>query len=152
MNFETSVRIERPVDEVFDYVSALQNLPRWNSAVQAVRQTSSGTHGVGATYSMVRELPGGRAENDLEVLAVRRPTEFDIRTTSGPTPFVYRYRFTDEGGTTLVELAGEAALGGLAGALGPLASRAVKRGVDANLADLKRILEQAAGDPAFTFA
>jgi hypothetical protein len=32
-------------------------------------------------------------------------------------------------------------LGGLVGALGPLASRAVKRGVDSNFADLKRILE-----------
>ena len=43
-----------------------------------------------------------------------------------------RYRFTDEGSTTLVELTAEVELGGLAGALGPLASRAVKRGVDSN--------------------
>ena len=81
MNFETSVKIERPVDEVFDYVSDPRNFPDWNSAVQAVRQTSPRTDGA-ATYSMVRELPDGRAENDLEVLASRRPTEFDIRTTS----------------------------------------------------------------------
>ena len=140
MNFETSVKIERPVDEVFDYVSDPRNFPDWNSAVQAVRQTSPRTDGA-ATYSMVRELPDGRAENDLEVLASRRPTEFDIRTTSGPTPFLYRYRFTDQAGTTLVELTAEVELGGLAGALGPLASRAVKRGVDSNFADLKRILE-----------
>jgi uncharacterized protein YndB with AHSA1/START domain len=152
VNFETSVRIERPVDEVFDYVSDPRTFPRWNSAVQVVRQTSPGTDGVGATYSMVRELPGGRAENDLEILAYGRPTEFDIRTTSGPTPFVYRYRFTDEGGTTLVQLAAEVELGGLAGAIGPLASRAVKRGVDSNFADLKRILEEVAGDPGSAFA
>ena len=40
-----------------------------------------------------------------------------------------------------MELAAEVELGGVAGALGPLASRAVKRGVDSNFADLKRILE-----------
>jgi carbon monoxide dehydrogenase subunit G len=141
VNFKTSVRIERAVDEVFEYVADPRNFPRWNSAVQEVQQTSPGTDGAGATYSMVRELPGGRAENELEVLASLRPTEFDIRTTSGPTPFVYLYRFTDEGSTTLVELTAEVELGGLAGALGPLASRAVKRGVDSNFADLKRILE-----------
>jgi hypothetical protein len=94
---------------------------------------------------MVRELPSGRAENDLEVLALRRPTEFDIRTTSGPTPFTYRYRFSTEGAATVLELGAEVELGGIAGALGPLASRAVKRGVDSNFADLKRILEADSG-------
>ena len=72
-----------------------------------------------------------------------RPNGFTIRTTSGPTPFFYRYRFRDEGDATLLELSAEVELGGLAGALGPLASRAVKRGVDSNFADLKRILEPA---------
>jgi len=141
MNFETSIRIERPIEAVFDYVSDPTTFPRWNSAVQSVRETSAGADGVGATYRMKRELPGGPAENDLEVVEVNRPTLFVIRTTSGPTPFLYRYAFTDEDGATLLELAAEVELGGLAGALGPLASRVVKRGVDSNFADLKRILE-----------
>jgi carbon monoxide dehydrogenase subunit G len=141
MNFTTSVHIERPVVEVFDYVSDPMNFPRWNSAVQSVRQTSDGADGIGATYVMERELPGGRAENALEVVEVNRPTLFVIRTTSGPTPFHYRYVLEDEGTATLLQLAAEVELGGLAGALGPLAKRAVQRGVDSNFADLKRILE-----------
>jgi uncharacterized protein YndB with AHSA1/START domain len=40
VEFETSVRIERAVDEVFDYVSDPRNFPRWNSAVEAVSVTS----------------------------------------------------------------------------------------------------------------
>lgn len=141
MNFETSVRIERPIEAVFDYVSDPTTFPQWNSAVQSVQETSAGADGVGATYRMERELPNGRAENDLEVVEVNRPTLFVIRTTSGPTPFLYRYVLTDDEGATLLELAAEVELGGLAGALGPIASRAVKRGVDSNFADLKRILE-----------
>jgi uncharacterized protein YndB with AHSA1/START domain len=141
MNFETSVRIERPIEEVFDYVADPTTFPRWNSAVQSVRQTSPGADGIGATYDMERELPSGRAENGLEVVEVNRPTLFVIRTTSGPTPFLYRYVFTEEASATLVQLEAEIELGGLAGALGPLASRGVKRGVDSNFADLKRILE-----------
>lgn len=47
MEFETSVRIERAVHEVFDYVSDPRNFPRWNSAVQAVSVTSGeGDRGV----------------------------------------------------------------------------------------------------------
>jgi uncharacterized protein YndB with AHSA1/START domain len=141
IDFETSVRIERPAEEVFDYVSDPTTYPRWNSAVQSVRETSPGADGVGATYSMERELPDGRAENDLEVVEVNRPSLFVIRTTSGPTPFLYRYVLADEEGGTLLQLSAEVELGGLAGALGPIASRAVKRGVDSNFADLKRILE-----------
>jgi carbon monoxide dehydrogenase subunit G len=141
LNFETSVRIDRPVEAVFDFVSDPTTFPRWNSAVQSVQETSAGAGGVGATYLMERELPGGRAENALEVVEINRPTLFVIRTTSGPTPFLYRYVLADDEGGTLLELAAEVELGGLAGALGPLASRAVKRGVDSNFADLKRILE-----------
>jgi carbon monoxide dehydrogenase subunit G len=141
MDFETSVRIERPVEEVFDYVSDPTTYPRWNSAVQSVQATSAGADGIGDIYLMERELPGGAAQNELEVVDVNRPSLFVIRTTSGPTPFLYRYVLADEGGATLLQLAAEVELGGLAGALGPLASRAVKRGVDSNFADLKRILE-----------
>jgi uncharacterized protein YndB with AHSA1/START domain len=140
MKFETSVQIERPAEEVFDYVSEPESFPQWNSAVQAVRRTS-GDGDVGSTYLMERDLPGGRAENELEILTRSRPTEFDMRTTSGPTPFTYLYRFVSEDGGTEVQLAAEVELSGVAGALGPLATRAVKRGVDANFATLKGILE-----------
>jgi uncharacterized protein YndB with AHSA1/START domain len=140
MHFETAVRVERPAEEVFDYVSDPESFPHWNSAVQAVRRTS-GEGDVGSTYLMERELPGGPAENELEILALTRLTEFDLRTTSGPTPFTYRYRFVSEDGATEIQLAAEVELSGVAGALGPLATRAVKRGVDANFATLKGILE-----------
>jgi hypothetical protein len=34
---------------------------------------------------MERELPTGRVQNELQVIARTQPTEFAIRTTSGPT-------------------------------------------------------------------
>jgi uncharacterized protein YndB with AHSA1/START domain len=63
--FETDVRIARPLEEVFAYVSEPLNFPRWNSAVETVRQTSGGADGVPSTYVMERELPSGRAVNRL---------------------------------------------------------------------------------------
>jgi uncharacterized protein YndB with AHSA1/START domain len=90
--FETDVHIDRPIEEVFAYVSDPLTFPRWNSAIQAVRRTSAAEPGVHSTYLMERELPTGRAVNELEVVESERPHEFAIRATAGPTPFLYRYR------------------------------------------------------------
>lgn len=145
ISFETSVRIGRPIEEVFAFVSDPLQFPRWNSAVRDVRAISGGNGQPGSTYLMERELPTGRAENELEVFAREQPSEVSIRTTSGPTPFVYRYGFSSEAGATVVHLDARVELGGVAGVLGPLASRAVRRGVDANFATLKRTLEGGMG-------
>jgi uncharacterized membrane protein len=139
--FETGVRIERPVEEVFAIVSDPLRFPLWNSAVQAVSSTSPGTSEAGSTYSMERELPGGPVENEIVVLTLEPPVEFDIRTLSGPTPFVYRYRFHAEGDATLIRLDASVELPAPAALIAPLAARAVKRGVDDNLAALRRLLE-----------
>jgi uncharacterized protein YndB with AHSA1/START domain len=143
ITFETSVRIRRPLEEVFSYVADPLNFPRWNSAVEAVRKTSAAENGVASTYSMERELPTGRAVNELEVVASQRPREFAIRTTAGPTPFLYRYRFSGERGETVVRLDAEVEVQGTAALLPPIARRLVKNGVDDNLATLKQILEGA---------
>jgi carbon monoxide dehydrogenase subunit G len=144
MNFETAVHVRRPLEAVFDYLADPLNFPQWNSAVQAVHKTSAGPPEVGSTYSMARRLPSGRAENQLEVVARTRPEEFALRTTSGPTPFLYRYSLASEDGETDVRLAATIEAEGILALLGPLATTAVKKGVDDNLATLKQIIERAA--------
>jgi uncharacterized protein YndB with AHSA1/START domain len=136
ITFETDVRIERPIEDVFAYVSDPANFLHWNSAVKAVRASEPGS-----TYVMERRLPSGRAVNELTIVALDRPTEFAIRTTSGPTPFSYVYRFSAENGETVVRLDAEVELEGVASLLPQLARRAVKKGVDDNFATLKAILE-----------
>ena len=139
--FQTSIDIERPVEDVFAYVSDPRNLPAWNSAVQAMRPTSPSTKGTGQTFSMQRQLPTGPATNQLEVIAREPPGEFAMRTTTGPTPFLYRYKFAGQNGETVVQLDAQVELDGVATLLPQLARRAVKQGVDDNLATLKLILE-----------
>jgi uncharacterized protein YndB with AHSA1/START domain len=124
INLKTSVRIPRPIDEVFAYVSDPTRFPVWNSAVRAVRQT-------GTTYVMERDLPTGPAVNELEIVTHERPAEFAIRTTSGPTPFLYRYRFSEDGTGTRLDFEAEIQMPRLAGPL-------IKRGIEANLATLVR--------------
>ena len=147
-SFEASVRIARPLDEVFAFTSDPLNLPRWNSAVRAVRQTRGRDRAVDSTYAMERELPTGRVHNDLEVFAHEHPSRFGIRTTSGPTPFAYQYGFAHENGETVVRLNAALELSGAKGLLATVATRAVKHGANDNLAALKRILEARDGRSA----
>ena len=90
---------------------------------------------------MQRELPSGPVHNELAIVAREAPTEFGIRTASGPTPFSYQYTFSAANDQTLVRLHAVLELDGATALLGPLVGRAVKHGVDDNLATLKRILE-----------
>jgi uncharacterized protein YndB with AHSA1/START domain len=138
--FETRVGIDAPLEDVFAYVSDPRNFPGWNSSVEEVRPRS-GSGEVGSTYWMIRQLPTGQAANELEIVGRERPHEFSVRAYAGPTPFLYRYRFTGANGTTVVRLDAQVELPGAAAALPQLARRAVKRGVDHNLAALKVILE-----------
>jgi uncharacterized protein YndB with AHSA1/START domain len=140
--FDTGVRIERAIDDVFAYVSDPLNMPRWYSAVEAVRSLSGADRPVGSRYLMERRLPGGAARNELEIVTRDPPAQFTIRTTSGPTPLTYRYRFSPDGDGTLVELHATIEFDRIAAIAGPFAVRGVKRGMDANLAALKTILER----------
>ncbi len=141
--FATDVRIDRPIEQVFAYVAEPLNFPRWNSAVQAVRKTSAGQTGVGSAYSIERGLPTGRAVNELEIVASEPPRTFAIRTTAGPTPFLYRYEFSAENGETVMKLDAQIELPGAGAFVPPLARRLVKKGVAENFATLKQILEAA---------
>lgn len=139
--FRTSVRIRRPIEDVFAFVSEPLNFPHWNSAVTAVEKTRGPESEAGSTYTMERELPTGRVQNELEIFAREHPTDFGIRTTSGPTPFSYLYTFSAANGETVVQIDAVVELDGALALLAPLVSRAVKRGVDDNFAELKRTLE-----------
>jgi uncharacterized protein YndB with AHSA1/START domain len=141
ITFKTTVGIERPIEEVFAYVSDPANFPSWNSAVRDVRATSTGANGTGSTYAMKRQLPTGPATNQLEIVAHEQPREFAIRTTAGPTPFLYRYGFGVENGKTILQLDLQVELDGVAALMPQLARLGIKRGVDDNLAKLKLLLE-----------
>ena len=134
-SIETTVAVARPRDEVFAYVADPSRFPEWNSAVESVVPLDDGR------YEMRRRLPTGLATNELEIVTSRAPEELTIRTTGGPTPFDYRYEFATTPEGTLIRLHGDVQI--RAGALlGPLAAKAVKRGVDANFATLRAILER----------
>ena len=132
ISFATSITITRPIDDVYARLADPAGFPAWNSAVERVQARGDGR------YVMHRRLPTGPAVNELEVIERNPPTAFAVRTTSGPTPFVYRYALEPTDGGTLVTLRAEADVPGPA----VLVKHAVKHGVDANLATFKAVVEE----------
>jgi len=114
-----------------------------------VTKLSDGVEGKGSTYRMVRKLPGGEAENVLEVTELVPNREFTIKTISGPTLLQYRYLFeTIANGTRITQECQSLSnhlgrdVGGLASILpDALLEPFVRRGVQSNLETLKGILE-----------
>ena len=136
----TTIRIRRPIDDVFAYVADPERFPAWNSAVTDVQPTGA-TGDNRAMFAMTRQLPTGTATNELRIVAFEPPTRFVIETTSGPTPFRYEYRLSGDDRAAVLELDAHADLGPLATLLGPLARRAVESGIKANLETLRGLLD-----------
>jgi len=137
IHLDTAVHPARPREEVFGTIADAETYPRWNSAVTDVTPLAEA-----GRYRMLRTLPTGPAENLLEIVSASTPDEVVIRASEGPTPFTYRYRLEEHGGGTDVQLDADVELGGVAGLLGPVAGKVVRRGVDENLATLKQRLER----------
>jgi hypothetical protein len=152
MKFTNSIEIDRPLDAVFEYVSDITNGSVWDSAVIKITKLSEGRAKQCSTYRMVRKLPGGEAENILEMVELVPNHEIALKTTSGPTPFLHRYSFESISTGTRIVLESELLSEHLGRDVGGVASIPpdsmlepfVKRGVLSNLHILKSILESSA--------
>jgi uncharacterized protein YndB with AHSA1/START domain len=138
--FQNTVMIARPIEDVFAFLSDLENVPEWNYAIVETRKISEGPVGVGSTYRQVRSVPS-RSEERLEITAYDPPRQLEVRGQLGPfrSRLFYALNATPEGtrvtNTVEVELRGPGRL------LGRVAVPRVRDAVAANLRKLKELLE-----------
>ena len=64
---EQSMIVNRPVEEVWEYLSNVENMPKWDKGVLEARLTSEGPVGVGSTVQIVRQFLGRRRIVNLRV-------------------------------------------------------------------------------------
>ncbi|NIO67847.1 MAG: hypothetical protein GTN71_01985, partial [Anaerolineae bacterium] len=136
-----SVVIDRPIDEVFEFVSNPDNDSQWQSGVLESSQTSEGPMGVGATSREVRQFLGRRIESTVEITEYEPNKKIGFKSTSGPIPFKATYIFEPVEGGTELSAVGEAEPGGFFKMAEPIAMRMFEREMKGNFANLKDILE-----------
>jgi len=142
--FVLSLDIARQVQDVYSFLADIENTPTWYEAVKEVRKLTPGSVARGSVYRLVRHLPQGVVENEVEVSELVLNQRVTIQSRSGPTPFRYRYSLEPAGSGTRLTLAGEITGEGLKGAaalLAPLAGQLFKKGMASNLKALKAHLE-----------
>jgi uncharacterized membrane protein len=137
IEFENTIVIERPVEEVFAFVSEFENIPKWNYYVVEVEKTSQGPLGVGTTYHQTRKTD----EQDFGVIEYEPGETVVVKTLPHSRP-AFEMRFTFEpvaGGTSILD---EWKLDtGQPGLLEKLGAGKVKQAVKENLTKLKELLE-----------
>src|SRR5215212_11370445 len=144
---ESTVIIERPVEEVFGFVLDLTNIPSTDSSVRSVEKTSEGTIEAGTTFLMRQEAPpvGKVREATVRYTAVEPNRNIEFEATVGPITPTARLTFEHANGGTKVTFRGEPNPVGPLKIISPLISYQGQRMWDKRLAGLKSTLEAPEG-------
>ena len=138
LEFENTIRIDRPVEEVFAFLSDFENIPKWNYYVLEVRQLSEGLIGVGTTYHQVRKSD----QQDLQIIEFEPGHTVAVKTLPQSSPDLeMRFTLYEEGITTRVRDEWKLNTGRPA-IFERLAGGRIKSAVAENLAKLKELLEE----------
>ena len=139
---EASVVINRPVEEVFAFATNPENDPQWQTSMLESEQTSEGPMGVGATVRGVAQFLGQRIEWTSEVTEYE-PNRKIVHKVTPPAPISLEQSETFEPveGGTRVTIVGEGETGGFFRLAEPIVIRMYERQIEANLGNLKDILE-----------
>jgi len=139
---EHSMVIDRPIEEVFAFVTDPNNDPLWQSTSLETEQTSEGAVDVGGTFRNTSKLLGRRIESTYEVTENEPPRRQCVRITSGPIPGEGCYLFEHvDGGSTRFTQTFEAEVGGFFRLAEPLVGRVIRRQMEADMGTVKDLLE-----------
>jgi hypothetical protein len=139
---ESSVVVQRPLADVFEYMTIPENDIYWQAGVLTSKKTSPGPIGVGTLEESESQYFGQRVKSTFEVSVYEPNRKIEYKTTSGPFHAVASYDFASlaDGGTKvdfLIELEG-ASFFKIAE---PILGRMTQRQWDTNTTMLKEILE-----------
>ena len=143
--YDTSIRIARPLAEVFTILSDVATWPRW-MPVEAMVPIDPGAVRVGMRASGLMAEGSRRAPFSVEITELEPDRRIGFKTLSGPVDWAgsWEARAIDAG-TTEVRSLGTMRLRGIGRVLEPLMGAEVRRNEAAELGKLRTLLEGAAG-------
>ena len=142
MRVEESIEINKPLEEVFNYVSDVGNFPEWTAHTLEVRKDTPGPPQQSDRFTLAIKSVGRRFETPYERTAYEHNRRYTDRAVGGPIPNQqWEYTFEEVPGGTSLRRAVEAELGGLVRLLEPLQKRVVQRQLRKDLQTLKDVLE-----------
>jgi hypothetical protein len=145
IHIEESILINRPIAEVFAFMSETKNLHLWQTDVLEARQAPEGPVQVGTQVTMVRSVMGRKMDGTSSIVTYEPPTRYAFKSTSGPAVTgVNTCEATANG--TKVSAMFDMQTEGLFSLADPLVALTIKRSVESGLANLKELLESQAAE------
>lgn len=138
----SQVRIERPIQDVWAFVSDPENDPTWCRLVSDVSPTEGGP---GRTYRYVQRFGPMKRDGTVEIVSEDRPRGMGMRTRVMGAEFVGAYTLEADGASTVFTHTNEVRWSGPMRVMSPLQRRVTKRIMDRQLGRLKILLEETLG-------
>ena len=139
--FELSVDIDRPLSEVWEYLTDPERVPEWQSSAESSHQITDGPMGAGTHLRDERRFMGRRATSEVEVTEYEPQRLFTLHGLSGPVRFTVRHRLSENGKGTRLDVEAEADPGGLGRFMRPVIERAAAHEFRGDFNRLKHNLE-----------
>jgi carbon monoxide dehydrogenase subunit G len=136
---ELTVTIARTPGEVFDYLTDVSNLSRWQSGVHAAEL--EGELEAGARIRESRHMLGRELRTTLEIEELERPRLFALRALDSPVPFTVRHELAPDAEGTLLSVVGDGEAGRLPGFAAGIMARRAEKQFRSDFERLKRLLE-----------
>jgi len=144
INLELGTLIDRPIKDVFIFVSNPNNMSKWNSAVVSIQQVTPGAVGVGTKFKTVGEAMGRRLEGEMQVQSFEPDTKCGFQLQAGPMQMNLTMSFKTVGTGTKLNLNVQGNPAGVFKLAEGLMTGQVKSLMEGNLTKLKSVLESGA--------
>jgi carbon monoxide dehydrogenase subunit G len=144
INLDLGVLIDKPVKDVFAFVTNPNNMSKWNSAVVSMQQITPGAIGVGTKFKNVGEMLGRRIEGEMQVVAFEPDTKYGFQMNAGPMQVNVVLNFKTVGTGTKINLNAQGNPAGVFKLAEGVMQGRVKSMMEENLARLKSVLEKGA--------
>ncbi len=140
-HIQHTITIDRPVDEVWDYVLDTRNDPVWITNVVDVGRGAEAPVEVGLEIEETYKFLGVRLPTTLKVTEHEPPRRSAIEVSAGPIPARGSYEFDSVDGGTRFTMTMDTDAHGFFKLAEPVFARMARRDVAASLGNLKDILE-----------
>jgi uncharacterized protein YndB with AHSA1/START domain len=142
---EASTTIDRPIEDVWKFVTDLSNMPKWNPEVLEPKLTSAGPLGVGATAQFSAKMRNTTMTISIRVTEYEPNRRISFEHISGPLKGTIESDSVEtiEGKTRFTRTA-DLRYSGFYKLVGPFITPSMRRGVVASLGAAKRVLESEA--------
>lgn len=141
MQYEVTTVIARPLPDVFQFVTNVENQPKWQAASVENHQLTPGPMAVGAKIQHIGKWLGRRYESIGQVVDFEPGSRWAYKSLSGPYQLEMRYHFEPAAAGTRLTLTAEGGDLGFFRLPAPLLRYLAERVLQGDLTRLKKVLE-----------